>query len=266
MHNYANEIYNGKIPRLLQPVAQNRRAIYIKPLGEALGEALPEAFKQSSKQPNVQNGHQADPKSLYTTPYDNVGNQGPWIPTIRNNTHSNFERKDKLSTKKTKFSLDKIPRKDDFLPKPFGDTVLQTSLRVSGNKAKETAGTAENDKTAEAQTSTETVRELSTSSANKYYYYFPTSFPSNQNPYPPKRYPPKTHNKRPRADINKIAPQTQKRYIPASTVSERKDYIPVSKAGAKTVYYHSPTEPETLTRPERDCKFVVSNKYLGNKI
>ena len=153
------------------------------------------------------------------------------------------------------------------MAKPFGDTVLQASLSVSGNKAAKMHEHHKKDEK-KKETSTESVTELSTSSNQKYYYY-PTSFPSNQNPFPSskQRYipppppPPKIHHKkRPRAENNRVKPQTHKRYIPTSVVSERKDFVPsVPKNQVKAIYYHTPKEPETLTRPERDCKY----KYVS---
>jgi hypothetical protein len=287
LHKYARHLYNGKIPRRQfplrhqQPAAQNRVAIYIKPLGE-LGD-LPKSarLKQSSA---VQNGHQFDPESLYTEPYDNVGTQGPWIPTIQknNSSYTNIKRNDEESTKNTmKTSLERMPKNEDLDAKPFGDTVIQASLSVSGNKA---AKIPEHHKKNEKETATESVTELSTSSNRKYYYY-PTSFPSNQNPFPssihshlppppppppPKQsyipLPPKLfHKKRPRAENNRVKPQTHKRYIPASVVSERKDFVPsVPKNEVKTNYYHTPQAPETLTRPERDCKYRYVFIYIIN--
>ena len=42
LHKYADSLYNKNIPRTLQPIAQKRVAVYIKPLGE-LGDLPPSA-------------------------------------------------------------------------------------------------------------------------------------------------------------------------------------------------------------------------------
>ena len=257
LHKYADQLYNKNIPRTLQPIAQKRVAVYIKPLGE-LGD-LPQSAPKLRRSSGIQNGHQIDPESLYTMPYDNVGIQEPWRPTSNNNSYSHSAKSDKpkvtykhMPKDTNKLTLNRMPKNEDLGSKPFGDTVLQASLSVSGNKPKKPKNSKKIEKEKEEQTST----ELSTSSNQKYYYY-PTSFPSNRNPYPAIQNPTKNQRKRPRAEINLIKPpQNHKRYIPASVVSERKDVVSnPDKSKSKTVYYHTPQTQETLIRPERNCKF-----------
>ena len=158
-----------------------------------------------------------------------------------------------------KLTLERMPKNEDLGSEPFGDTVLQASLSVSGSKLKKPS----NAKKIETVKIEETSTELSTSSNQKYYYY-PTSFPSNRNPYPTVRSVTKNFHKRPRAEINHIKPpQNHKRYIPASVVSERKDVVSNQKnSKSKTVYYHTPETQETLIRPERNCKYRFNHCML----
>ena len=262
LHNYAHELYNRKTPRALRPVAQNRISVYIKPLGEMGG--ILQGQEERSDELSIQNGHQADPETLYTTPYDNIGDQEPWIPTIRNNTISVIEtRAEDFKKDADKIQVDRTPKNKDFdpNPKPFGDTILQTSVSVSGNNLQDDDKPRQYNRETyhnieKHETSTESVNELSTSSNRKYYYY-PTSFPTNQNPFPSKRIHPKLLLKRPRAEFNKIKPPNYKIYVPPPIVNERKDVVPLpSKKKAKTIYYHTPKLPEAPKRNERDCKCI----------
>ena len=141
LHKYADQLYNKNIPRTLQPIAQKRVAVYIKPLGE-LGD-LPQSAPKLRRSSSIQNGHQIDPESLYTMPYDNVGIQEPWRPTSDNNSYTHSGKSDKpkvtynhMPKDTNKLTLDRMPKNEDLGSKPFGDTVLQASLSVSGNKPK----------------------------------------------------------------------------------------------------------------------------------
>ena len=225
---------------------------------------IPQGQEESSDELSIQNGHQADPETLYTTPYDNIGDQEPWIPTIRNNTISVIEtRTEDYEKDANKIQVDRTPKNKDFDPKqkPFGNTVLQTSVAVSGNKLQDNDKPPQHNRETyyngeKHKTSTESVKELSTSSNRKYYYY-PTSFPTNQNPFPSKRIHPKLLLKRPRAEFNKIKPPNYKIYVPPPIVNERKDDVPLpSIKKAKTIYYHTPKVPEAPKRNERDCKYI----------
>ena len=262
LHNYVNELSKRTTSSKRQqiPVAQERKAIYIKPLGE-LGD-LPKASQKSFKQSIVvQNGHQIDPSTLYSTTYDNVGTQEPWIPTIRRHYNDSGVRGNDVDKPSTgSFVSEHKTRLENLTPEPFGDTVIHARVRVSGNNAQVTQK-AKNTKNRIVETSTESITELSTSSNQKYYYY-PTSFPTNHGPFSAKNTYPKQLHKRPRVATNSIKPPKYKQTIPPdSTASERKDSILTTHVAAspnvkvKTVSYHNAEPPQALIRPERDCKF-----------